>query len=668
MADWDAIEKEFMPIRDRLLMTPGNHDGAYGSEDINGDGQISGSTDYYIYNLTPGEVYDLVLRKTGLIDGVVFDESKNGYYVDDNVSKVRYILVNTHYTDGAVNADGTAVNNIMRKIRVGQPQMNMVISALNGIPSEDWTVIVGMHIPLAPLSDSGPSADMVLLRDVLEAYQGKTTYTNTFGVAGEYDYLNIDVDFTAAHGTVVGAFCGHIHRDGVNTDYSFPVVTSYSDDTSATNIFGDVEDGTIQKHSFDVFTVNRNENIIYATKFGYGEDRVIGMGNMFWRVFLSLDGANASNTEQVVEKNGSYTTTITAKAGYTIESVVVTMGGVDITADVYADGVITIGSVTGDVSITVASAVLYTNLADPTSEDWYSESHFINTDGEFLQTTAPYTETLFVTNFIPVKKFDILRWKGINMEALVSGYGCGIRCYDENKEFIRTVATMESTRGTASGLPTSCATDENGVTAWEIMIRGDTNQQFTYNSLCDKIRYVRFCAHWLTTVEDIIITVNEEIVPSEDNPGDDVVTLYTNLADPSSEDWMEAASYNAGVIDRYQYSEYRGTNFIPVNTNDVLRFKGVDISDDNYNLLVCYDEHKEYLIALGLGASHSNSIAPVMSTDENGVSSYTILMRGSTGQQWVYNDLYTKTKYIRFYGGRDVVAEDVIITVNEEII
>jgi hypothetical protein len=136
LADWAGIEREFAPIRDRLLMTPGNHDGAYGSADINGDGEISGTTDYYIYNLTPAEVYDLILRKVGLIDGVTFDESNNGYYVDDKVSKVRYILVNTHYSDGAVNEDGTAVNNYMRKIRVGQPQVDMVVDALQSIPSD----------------------------------------------------------------------------------------------------------------------------------------------------------------------------------------------------------------------------------------------------------------------------------------------------------------------------------------------------------------------------------------------------------------------------------------------------------------------------------------------------------------------------------------------------
>ena len=41
-AEWDNINKMFDPIRDRTLMQLGNHDGAYGQLDKNGDGTVSG--------------------------------------------------------------------------------------------------------------------------------------------------------------------------------------------------------------------------------------------------------------------------------------------------------------------------------------------------------------------------------------------------------------------------------------------------------------------------------------------------------------------------------------------------------------------------------------------------------------------------------------------------
>jgi hypothetical protein len=64
----------------------------------------------------------------------------------------------------------------------------------------------------------------------------------------------------------------------------------------------------------------------------------------------------SSNMAASVTEGASYTATLTAADGYEISSVTVTMGGVDVTADVYADSVISIPAVTGNVEI-VASAV-----------------------------------------------------------------------------------------------------------------------------------------------------------------------------------------------------------------------------------------------------------------------------------------------------------------------
>ena len=70
----------------------------------------------------------------------------------------------------------------------------------------------------------------------------------------------------------------------------------------------------------------------------------------------TLTNCTTNNAETSVIDGGSYTATLTADDGYTLNSVVVTMGGTDITSTAYSDSVITIASVTGDVSI-VATAV-----------------------------------------------------------------------------------------------------------------------------------------------------------------------------------------------------------------------------------------------------------------------------------------------------------------------
>ena len=74
-------------------------------------------------------------------------------------------------------------------------------------------------------------------------------------------------------------------------------------------------------------------------------------------VTYNLSHVTSNNTASSVESGNRYTTTLTAADNYSINSVTVTMGGVDVTATYYNSGTITIPSVTGNIVIT-ATAVL----------------------------------------------------------------------------------------------------------------------------------------------------------------------------------------------------------------------------------------------------------------------------------------------------------------------
>lgn len=82
-------------------------------------------------------------------------------------------------------------------------------------------------------------------------------------------------------------------------------------------------------------------------------DRTLYEG--MFRVSYALNNIISSNTSPAVEEGDRFATALTAKIGYKIASVTVTMGGEDITESSYSDGVITIESVTGDVVITAIS-------------------------------------------------------------------------------------------------------------------------------------------------------------------------------------------------------------------------------------------------------------------------------------------------------------------------
>ena len=75
-----------------------------------------------------------------------------------------------------------------------------------------------------------------------------------------------------------------------------------------------------------------------------------------WSVIQILSHVTSSFTDTAVSNEGAFEAELTAAEGYTIESVVVLMGGEDVTDDVYSSDTITIASVTGNIQV-IATAV-----------------------------------------------------------------------------------------------------------------------------------------------------------------------------------------------------------------------------------------------------------------------------------------------------------------------
>lgn len=71
----------------------------------------------------------------------------------------------------------------------------------------------------------------------------------------------------------------------------------------------------------------------------------------------NLTGCTISNAASQVDYGEAYTATITPESGKTMDSIVVTMGGVNITSAAVTGGVISIPTVTGAVTITAAASV-----------------------------------------------------------------------------------------------------------------------------------------------------------------------------------------------------------------------------------------------------------------------------------------------------------------------
>lgn len=76
-----------------------------------------------------------------------------------------------------------------------------------------------------------------------------------------------------------------------------------------------------------------------------------------YSITQTLTHVTSTNSATTIADGASYTTTLATESGYTMDSVAVSMGGVDITATAYTEGtgVVSIGSVTGNIIITATA-------------------------------------------------------------------------------------------------------------------------------------------------------------------------------------------------------------------------------------------------------------------------------------------------------------------------
>lgn len=147
--------------------------------------------------------------------------------------------------------------------------------------------------------------------------------------------------------------------------------------------------------------------------------------------------------------------------------------------------------------------VVYTNLADPTSEEWLF-GYRLRTSGEITS-----CENNYVTNVIPCKPGDVIRVKGLDIAWCATG---GTRTNSwflaEDRETIVAIANVVS-----SGYTTYEGWEYDGANAIFTHYVGSNTYQIENGSTSD-IRYFRFNGQLFSgyTENDVIITVNEKIL------------------------------------------------------------------------------------------------------------------------------------------------------------
>ena len=136
-----------------------------------------------------------------------------------------------------------------------------------------------------------------------------------------------------------------------------------------------------------------------------------------YSISQNLTNVSSSNSQTSITNGGSFSTTLTANSGYELDSVVVTMGGTDITSTAYSNGVVTISNVTGNVIITATANIIvstaYTNqlpISTDLDENVYNGTGY--KENTYLSYGLDGTRSgIYASGFIPCKMGDTLYFK-----------------------------------------------------------------------------------------------------------------------------------------------------------------------------------------------------------------------------------------------------------------
>ena len=138
----------------------------------------------------------------------------------------------------------------------------------------------------------------------------------------------------------------------------------------------------------------------------------------------------------------------------------------------------------------------YTNLADPTSADWLTNKRF---------STSSISDASggIITNHIPAKNCDVVRVRGLSLAVILGGSNARIRLYNDGE-------VVDDGNVTVNGMQNTGYTYVEGDTT-VIDLRPEGNNYGELEKTFDSIRLNGILLSGYT-VNDIIITINEEIV------------------------------------------------------------------------------------------------------------------------------------------------------------
>ena len=195
-------------------------------------------------------------------------------YKDFAAQKIRVICLNSFDNPYITQKDGTNKYPSQWSSAFRNAQLNWLANTALKLPNNSWGVLIFTHAPLQGTFNSDKQINSNILYGILSAFVNGTTYTGS-GTTADYT-CSVSVDFTGqGKGQVIAVISGHIHYDSSMTKNGMLLIQTL-DSLARNDYAGKMPDRpviTLEEDAWDVFTIDRTNRKIYATRFGAGSNR-----------------------------------------------------------------------------------------------------------------------------------------------------------------------------------------------------------------------------------------------------------------------------------------------------------------------------------------------------------------------------------------------------------
>ncbi len=266
---WEKHNAMLSDCKVPCLQVVGNHDDGNLYNRLSGD---RAATNYaasweLFHATTAGSRRDIVLG------------SKNGwYYLDDEDSKTRIIVLNSHdypwQTDenGDLVYDSSVRSDVENGIKgiYSPEQIDWLANAALAFPAEGWTAVVCAH--------KGTANFAVVNYLLANAKNGNRItgipQTGVFDdIYGLHDYsgVTITTDYSVCHPDKVLFLRGDDHEDKINTDNKYPIVTFLNASLAKSQTSAPVKTaGTPTETAVSVLVLDNEAGVMHEIRFGAG--------------------------------------------------------------------------------------------------------------------------------------------------------------------------------------------------------------------------------------------------------------------------------------------------------------------------------------------------------------------------------------------------------------